>query len=630
MNELGTLFSSNPHWSLLFHEQDRMLVESMIRLASREGLEIAVLIEQSNAMLALLLLTKSVRLQHVALALDAHELDGLLADQLWTYENEFGQRQLAPQKPEVHVLRDALINLAHIAPAIIETSQFGDELSAFGPVVVLSRIKDQATFVAIRRYAFAEQYVALRLLNLVSAAPTSMLHELRRQTSSDDGVVVVTEEQQHFIERALQYPVTVLTGGPGTGKTTAIANLLSSLIPRHHETGTKRPLRVALCAPTAKAAVRMREAIDAALEASHDPGSIAQALSIDERSGSLHRLLRIRPDNSRAATPVLADLVIVDEASMLEFGLLEQLLRSCENSHVVLVGDPDQLASVNVGAALRDIIDSSSDALLDDQITRLRTNYRSGGELVALAKCINDGDIAGFKSVHEQHPELVRRVARHSDLLEEICEHARELFDAARHDEQRALELLRERTMLCATRIGVGSLQWWRTRITRELRRFGWDENGSRRFAVGTPLLITANEATFAGSTSTLFNGDVGIVSEGTEGPHVLFGPTEHPRKRKIESIDQAEPAWALTIHKSQGSEYDDVVISLPDYDAPLLTRELLYTAVTRAKKHVTIIGNDQLVERALGRRISRVSSLKERVRALHEKAPAASTSNRR
>ena len=84
MNELGTLFSSNPHWSLLFHEQDRMLVESMIRLASREGLEIAVLIEQSNAMLALLLLTKSVRLQHVALALDAHELDGLLADQLWT------------------------------------------------------------------------------------------------------------------------------------------------------------------------------------------------------------------------------------------------------------------------------------------------------------------------------------------------------------------------------------------------------------------------------------------------------------------------------------------------------------------------------------------------------------------
>ena len=110
----------------------------------------------------------------------------------------------------------------------------------------------------------------------------------------------------------------------------------------------------------------------------------------------------------------------------------------------------------------------------------------------------------------------------------------------------------------------------------------------------------------------------------------MLFGPTEHPRKRKIESIDQAEPAWALTIHKSQGSEYDDVVISLPDYDAPLLTRELLYTAVTRAKKHVTIIGNDQLVERALGRRISRVSSLKERVRALHEKAPAASTSNRR
>ena len=630
MNELGTLFSSNPNWSLLFHEQDRMLVESMIRLASREGLEVSTLVEQSNAMLALLLLTKSVRLQHVALALDETELDVLLTDQLWTYDNEFGQRELAPQKPEVHVLRDALSSLARSAPGIIETSHFGDELAAFGPMVVLSHIEDQATFVAIRRYAIAEQYVALRLLDLVPTASSSILFELQQQTSSDAGASLVAEDQQHFIERALQYPVTVLTGGPGTGKTTAIANLLSLLITRHQGAAINRPLRVALCAPTAKAAVRMREAIDAALETSHEPESIALALAIDERSGSVHRLLRIQPDNSRSASPVLADLVIVDEASMLEFGLLEQLLRSSENAHVVLVGDPNQLASVNVGAALRDIIDSASDALLADQITRLQTNFRSGGELVALAKCINDGDSAGYRSVQVQHPELIRRVARHSDLLKEVCEQARELFDTARHDEQRALEILRERTMLCATRSGVGSVQWWRMRITRELRRFGWDDSNSRRFAVGTPLLITANEAAFTGSTSTLYNGDVGIVSEGVEGPHVLFGPSEHPRSRQIESIDQAEPAWALTIHKSQGSEYDDVVISLPDYDAPLLTRELLYTAITRARKRVTIIGSDELLERALGRRISRVSSLKERVRALHEKSLAASTSFRR
>jgi exodeoxyribonuclease V alpha subunit len=373
----------------------------------------------------------------------------------------------------------------------------------------------------------------------------------------------------------------------------------------------------------------MREAIDAALEAAHDQAHIDLALSIDERSGSVHRLLRIRPDNSRSEASVASDLVIVDEASMLEFGLLEQLLRSCERAHVVLVGDPDQLASVNVGAALRDILESSNETMLSDRITRLTTNFRSESELVALAASINAGSSEDFKNVQTQFPDAIRRVTRHVDLLGEVCDEARELLEAARHDEQQALLLLRERTMLCATRRGVGSIQWWRTRIARELRRYGWNDDGAQRFAVGTPLLITRNESSLADTNATLFNGDVGVVSEGAEGPHVIFGPSQRPRTRTIESLDQAEPAWSLTIHKSQGSEYDNVVISLPDYDSPLMTRELLYTAVTRAKKRVTIIGSDQLLERALQRRISRVSSLPERVRALNARVLASSASNR-
>ena len=413
--------------------------------------------------------------------------------------------------------------------------------------------------------------------------------------------------------------ISVLTGGPGTGKTTAIATMLRSL----GEVGRRegRNFSIALCAPTAKAAVRMREALD---QAFGDKGlaEFEDELRIDPRSGSVHRLLEIRPDASVSTIELCCDLVIVDEVSMLELTLLDEVLRCAGRSHVVLAGDPDQLVSVEVGAVLRDVVEAGEgpDAPLAPLVTRLTISHRSNDAIVALAAAINAGDVEGLHRALGAHPDELTLVSTPSTLVDSVIDRAIDLRRLAEEGkEHEALTALAGQVVLCANREGERSVGWWNTKVADALERAHPGVPDSRdRFATGTPIMVLKNESSATRElTDRLSNGDVGVVCNSQDGSEVVFLPvSESPRRRALRMIDQATAAWAFTIHKSQGSEYEQVVVSLPARPNRILSRELLYTAVTRAKHGVVLIGSREVVATALSRRVERVSGLTERLRS--------------
>jgi len=431
-----------------------------------------------------------------------------------------------------------------------------------------------------------------------------------------EGLDELGDVHGEFFERALHRKVSILTGGPGSGKTTSIAALLRRLGLIAKASGG-RAFRIALCAPTAKAAVRMSESIDERLGGA-GLADFADVLEMDRRNGSVHRLLGIRPDDTRTDRVLEADLVIVDEASMLELPLFNALLRAARHSHVVLVGDPDQLRSVEVGAVLSDLVAAGRDGgPLAPILTELPGSHRFNAKLAALAAAINAGDVEGARRAIDESEGVVRMVSSAGEVADEVVERARALREAAeRGDVQASLAALKAVVVLGANRQGDQSVADWQHLIEHRLGQVAPWSATSDRFMVGMPIMITKNEnSALRRQTSLLANGDVGVVIQTPEGPRAFFLPAETGRARRLAELDQAEPAWAFTIHKSQGSEYDEVVVSLPvEKKNRILTRELLYTGVTRAKDKVVLVGSPEVFAAAIERSVDRVSGLTERI----------------
>lgn len=298
---------------------------------------------------------------------------------------------------------------------------------------------------------------------------------------------------------------------------------------------------------------------------------------------------------------------------MADLPMIDLLIRSAQANaerpcRLVFVGDPRQLASVNVGAVLADAVDSAAET--EAIVTRLRFAHRFGGErLEDLAQAINvgdgdtaalllstsDGDLRHFDDTNA--PGLVDQVVRHANRLATL---------AASGDAAAALATLRQLTVLAANREGPGSVAWWNTRVRAEVNGAFAPERGER-FGVGEPILVTRNQRSLG-----LNNGDVGVVMNVDGQRFVVF---DAARRLPLSAIGYSETAWAMTIHKSQGSEYDHVVVVLPRQQSPLLTRELFYTGVTRAKFGVTVVGELDTVREAVSREIDRVSGLTYRLR---------------
>ena len=426
-------------------------------------------------------------------------------------------------------------------------------------------------------------------------------------------------EQRAAAEVALSRALTVLTGGPGTGKTTTVARLLALLAEQAERDGRPagQKLRIALAAPTGKAAARLLEAVKlevGALDAA-DRDRLPELTAT-----TMHRLLGSRPDTSSRFrhdrdNRLPHDVVVIDETSMVSLTMMARLLEAVRpDSRLLLVGDPDQLASVEAGAVLADLVEGLAAAGRgqDSPIARLVTPHRFGESIGALAGAIRDGDAdaaVAVLSASGEHIEWVQTEEPADTLRKVLVPHALRLREAAiLGDAESALEILDEHRMLCAHRRGPYGVQFWNRQIERWLAE-QTDTPLWTTWYLGRPVLVTANDYGLG-----LYNGDTGVtvLRDGTLRAAMAgaSGPVEFATGR-LADIDTMH---AMTIHKSQGSQARVVSVLLPPTDSRLLTRELLYTAVTRAREKVRLVGSADQLRAAVARRAVRATGLARRL----------------
>ncbi|MFC3688537.1 exodeoxyribonuclease V subunit alpha [Aquipuribacter hungaricus] len=449
--------------------------------------------------------------------------------------------------------------------------------------------------------------------------------------------------------------VSVLAGGPGTGKTTTVARLLA-LVTEQHPTW-----RVALAAPTGKAAARLEEAVRRS--ASQLP-SEADRRGVDGLTGvTLHRLLGWRPGSrSRfrhdATNRLPVEVVVVDEASMVPLTMMARLLEALrEDTRLVLVGDPDQLASVEAGAVLGDLVDRASlgartpamTAALDavspdhgsapappgpaarvrDGIAALTVNHRfaAGSAIGGLADAVRAGDVDRAVDLLRSGGEGVELLEVADDdpltpaLLAPVETDVRAWGAALRRtalagDPSAALEALDAHRLLCAHRRGPRGVQHWEWLTTRWLAEDRSDDpadlGGQRADGhhPGEPLLVTTNDY-----ETNLFNGDTGVVvADPGGGMRAWFARGGEPTPVALARLGDVRPVHAMTVHRSQGSQFDRVTVVLPTAASPLATRETLYTAITRAVRHVRVVGSAEAFAASVDRPAARATGLRERL----------------
>lgn len=457
------------------------------------------------------------------------------------------------------------------------------------------------------RYWREEQQVCDDVLALLGSSLTAAAPSLDRLFPPG------WEEQRQAADVALAQSLTVLTGGPGTGKTTTVARLLTLLAEQAAQAG-RPPLRIALAAPTGKAAARLLQAVQE---------QIAE-LDADDRdrlpeltASTLHRLLQRRPDNAsrfrhHRENRLPHDVIVVDETSMVSLTLMARLLEAVRpDSRLLLVGDADQLASVEAGAVLADLVDGLG-ARDDVRIARLVTSHRFGAPIGELAEAIREGEtdrVITALRAGGPHVEWLDTERPADALRDVLVPHALRLRDAAvLGNGPVALGTLDEHRLLCAHRRGPFGVRHW----NRQVERWLTDATGEPLWAdwyVGRPFLITANDYGLG-----LYNGDTGVTVARPDGLTAVVGAGAGPVALSTSRLADVETMHAMTIHKSQGSQADEVTVLLPDAESRLLSRELFYTAVTRAKSRIRIVGTEAAVRAAVERRVTRASGLAQRL----------------
>ncbi|OBF04802.1 exodeoxyribonuclease V subunit alpha [Mycobacterium sp. ACS4054] len=422
-------------------------------------------------------------------------------------------------------------------------------------------------------------------------------------------------EQREAAEIAVSQAVTVLTGGPGTGKTTTVARLLALLAGQAELGGLPRP-RIALAAPTGKAAARLAEAVAAEVRRL-DAADRARLAGLP--ATTLHRLLGSRPDTSvrfkhNRGNRLPHDVIVVDETSMVSLTMMARLLEAVRpDTRLILVGDPDQLASVEAGAVLADLVDGLS-TRDDVRVAALRTPHRFGESIGALAEAIRTGDadrVLGLLRAGGEHIEWLDTDAPADRLRAVLVPHALRVRQAAllgATDE--ALAALDEHRLLCAHRRGPYGVSHWNRQVERWLTEETGQPGWSGWYA-GRPVLVTANDYGLK-----VYNGDTGVVVMGDDGLRAVIAGATGTMGFATSRLTDIETMHAMTIHKSQGSQADEVTVLMPPEDSRLLTRELFYTAVTRAKAKVRVAGSEASVRAAIERRAVRATGLAQRLQS--------------
>lgn len=432
----------------------------------------------------------------------------------------------------------------------------------------------------------------------------------------------------------------VISGGPGTGKSTVVSRMLALISLQ----GSGNPVQMALVAPTGKAAQRLQEAVRAATEVQHFLQSIQKMLPSE--ASTIHRLLGPISGSPffrhHAENPLAVDGVIVDEASMVDLPLMSKLVQALPaHARLILLGDQDQLASVEAGAVLGDICDrgmphhhsrdfcagyhrltgkvipEGPGPAIRDSLVRLEKNYRFGEEsgIRSVSRAVNRGEGEEALAILKKGSfddvswvTLPGPAALPGALKQRVLSGYRPYLEA--QDPERAFLALERFRIMCALRKGPYGVVSLNRIVERILRAENLISPGERWYR-GRPILITRNDYTLG-----LFNGDVGLLFPDRDAggeSRALFRKQDGTfRKIHPARLPEHETVFAMTVHKSQGSEFDDVVLILPDQPSAVLTRELIYTGLTRARKRGEIWGRDDVFLEGVSRRIERSSGLRE------------------
>jgi exodeoxyribonuclease V alpha subunit len=413
--------------------------------------------------------------------------------------------------------------------------------------------------------------------------------------------------------------ITVLAGGPGTGKTTTVARLLTIQCAQ-----PGGPPRIALAAPTGKAASRLQEAVH------HVTRQLAEADQEqlrDLRASTLHRLLGRQPGTRtrfrhHGSHRLPYDVIVVDETSMVPLTLMARLIEATRpEARLILVGDPGQLASVEAGAVLGDIVAAAGppepdlqDALqrlgesatVTNGVVTLDRSWRFGRDIATLADAIRRGDddtaVRLLRAGGDGLTFIESPATDCAALRTDIRLTFQQVIDAAEHGEARAaLRGLDTHRLLCAHRTGPYGVTHWTAEVERWLPTTHPTDP-----TIGRPLLITANDY-----DAGLYNGDTGVIIHTPDGPRAAFARGGDIILVPPSRLATAQPLYAMTVHRSQGSQFNRISLVLPPATSPLLTRELLYTAVTRATTDLRILGTEDAVRAAVSRPVARASGLR-------------------
>jgi len=438
----------------------------------------------------------------------------------------------------------------------------------------------------------------------------------------------------------------IISGAPGTGKTTTVAKILGVLL----EMRLPQPLRIHLCAPTGKAAARLGEALGQASRNLDCPPAVASALASLEPC-TIHRLLGAKPGNGgfrhHETNRLPTDLVVVDEASMVDLVLMSRLIRAVpEEARLVILGDKDQLASVEAGAVFGDLCrgaaetayspamaralaimahirlaspaDGPPSSTLGDCLVILNTNYRFAPEagIGAVAQAVNAGQPEALMQVLQSDREQSVRwrpwqTRRAFDkVLAARAHRGYETYLASRGPEE-ALARFSHFRILSVLRSGPFGVERLNALVMEMLQRKRLIGR-SRPWFAGRPVMVTRNHYPLG-----LYNGDTGVTWPDAEGRLKIWFEREDGSLRAIspQQLPQHETVFAMTVHKSQGSEFEHTLLVLPDRDTPLLTRELLYTGCTRARRRLTLMAQEEMIDLALSRTIQRTSGLMDALR---------------
>ena len=512
-------------------------------------------------------------------------------------------------------------------------------------------ILDEAGRLYLYRYWAYERQLALDLLGRIGDDPGDV--DPRRVRDGLDRLFPPTADgvdwQRIAATVAALKRFCVISGGPGTGKTTTVVRILALLL----EQAAGRPLHIALAAPTGKAAARMQEAIRISRETLQVTDRIRDAIPVE--ATTIHRLLGFRPGSvdfrHDRDNPLPVDVLVVDEASMVDLALMAKLVRAVPpRARLILLGDKDQLASVEAGAVLGDICGDSpgfsavfrrrlrevtgqepagtpctapcsgsgpeTGPPIRDAIVLLTRSYRFGQQsgIGRLARLVNQGDGRSALALLEggECEDVVwRPLPSPRELAPRLAEAAERLGAyLATETPEAALAALDRFRVLSAHRTGPFGVEALNQLIEECLEARGVIRPRSPWYC-GRPVLVTANDYNLR-----LFNGDLGITlaDPAAEGkPRVFFRTAEGGVRRLPPArLPALETAYATTVHKSQGSEAEEILLILPNELTPVMTRELVYTGITRARSRVEIWGSAEVLAAAAARRLTRSSGLRD------------------